>query len=103
MIERTKRWVVAAAALGTGAAVAVSGSIGFIGLAAQHLAWLLVGPGHRRLLPASACLGAVLVLVADTAARMLVVPAELPIGVLTAGIGGPLFLHLLARRRRLRA
>lgn len=102
-VARTKRLVIAAAALGTGAAVAVSGAIGFVGLAAPHLARLMVGPGHRRLLPAAACLGAILVLVADTAARMLVVPAELPIGVLTAGLGGPLFLHLLARRWRLRA
>lgn len=102
-VDRTKRLVIVAGALATGAAVAVSGMIGFVGLAAPHLARLLVGPGHRRLLPAAACLGALLVLVADTAARTLVVPAELPIGVLTAGIGGPFFLHLLARRRRLRS
>lgn len=101
-VERTKRLVIVAAALATGAAVAVSGMIGFVGLAAPHLARFLVGPGHRRLLPAAACTGAGLVLLADTTARTLVVPAELPIGVLTAGLGGPFFLHLLLRRRRLR-
>jgi iron complex transport system permease protein len=99
-VERTKRLVIVAAACATGAAVAVTGVIGFVGLAAPHLARLLVGPGHRRLLPATACLGGCLVLLADTVARVAVVPAELPIGVLTAGIGGPFFLHLLMRRRQ---
>lgn len=99
-VERTKLLVIVATACGTGAAVATTGIIGFVGLAAPHLARLLVGPGHRRLLPAAGCLGGCLTLLADTAARMLVVPAELPIGVLTAGIGGPLFLHLLLRHRR---
>ncbi|MEK0084639.1 FecCD family ABC transporter permease [Benzoatithermus flavus] len=98
-VERTKRLVIVATACGTGAAVATTGIIGFVGLAAPHLARLLVGPGHRRLLPAAGCLGGCLILLADTAARTLVVPAELPIGVLTAGIGGPLFLHLLLRHR----
>ncbi len=98
-VERTKRAIVVLAALGTGAAVALSGVIGFVGLIAPHLARSLVGPDHRRLLPAAACVGACLMLLADLVARTVVVPAELPIGVLTSGLGGPFFIWLLARRR----
>lgn len=98
-VERTKQAIVILVALGTGAAVALSGVIGFVGLIAPHVARSLVGPDHRRLLPAAACVGACLMLLADLAARTVVVPAELPIGVLTSGLGGPFFIWLLARRR----
>lgn len=85
----------------TGAAVAVSGTIGFIGIVAPHMLRLLIGPDHRYLIPASACLGAMLLLLADMVARTIVSPAELPIGIVTALIGAPMFLWILLRRRAL--
>jgi iron complex transport system permease protein len=97
-VERAKRLVVIASALGTGATVALTGIIGFVGLLAPHLARLLVGPDHRLLLPAAGAVGAVLMLCADLVARTVVVPAELPIGILTSALGGPFFLYLLRRR-----
>jgi iron complex transport system permease protein len=85
----------------TGAAVAVSGTIGFIGIVAPHMLRLIIGPDHRYLIPASACLGAMLLLLADMVARTIVSPAELPIGIVTALIGAPVFLWILLRRRAL--
>ena len=85
----------------TGASVAVSGAIGFVGIVCPHLLRLMIGPDHRYLLPASALLGATLLLAADAASRTIVAPAELPIGILTAAVGGPFFLWILLRRRGL--
>ncbi|GAB5467722.1 MAG: iron ABC transporter permease [Rhodospirillales bacterium] len=99
-VERLKRRLVLLVALATGAAVAVSGIIGFVGLVVPHLVRLLLGADHRLVLPASALVGASLLLVADLGARHLVLPAELPIGILTSLLGGPFFLWLLLRRRR---
>jgi iron complex transport system permease protein len=87
--------VVAAASLATAAAVAVAGIIGFVGLVAPHAARLLFGARHRLLVPASCLLGALLVVVADLAARTVAVPREVPVGVVTALVGGPFFLYLL--------
>ncbi len=98
-IERVKRELVLCTALGVGAAVAAAGMIGFIGLVVPHLVRLLVGPDHRVLLPASAMAGAALLLFADVAARLVLAPAELPIGIVTALIGAPFFLYLLLRGR----
>lgn len=98
-VERTKRRIVVLAALATGASVALTGVIGFVGLVVPHLVRLAIGPDHRTLLPASILLGASLMLIADLAARMIVLPAELPIGILTSCVGGPFFLWLLVRRR----
>ena len=100
-VDRTKRTIIVLAALITGAAVAVSGVIGFVGLVTPHLVRLAIGPDHRYMLPASALLGGCLLLLADMAARTVVLPAELPIGIVTACFGGPFFLWLLARRRGL--
>lgn len=86
-------------ALGVGAAVAAAGLIGFIGLVVPHLVRLLAGPDHRVLLPASLLAGGVLMLFADLAARLLLAPAELPIGIVTAFVGAPFFLFLLVRGR----
>ena len=97
-VERVKRAAVVVATLGTGAAVAAAGVIGFVGLVVPHLVRLVLGPDHRSLLPASALLGAVLLLAADLAARTLVAPAELPIGIVTALAGAPFFLWLLLRQ-----
>jgi iron complex transport system permease protein len=94
------RWVLlGATALLTGAMVSVSGSIGFVGLVLPHAVRLLIGPGHRALLPLSALVGAVFLIWADTLARTAFDPRELPVGIVTALIGAPVFAMLLARRR----
>lgn len=100
-VPQVRLLVVLCAALATAAAVASSGIIGFVGLVAPHIARLLWGPIHARLVPTSALLGALLLVVADTAARTLAAPIELPIGVLTALLGAPFFLYLLRTRREL--
>lgn len=98
-LETTKRWLIVLIALGVGAAVSVSGIIGFIGLVTPHLVRLALGPDHRILLPASALLGACLLLLADLFARTVVAPSELPIGIVTALVGGPFFMWLLIQYR----
>lgn len=98
-VERIKLELVLCTALGVGAAVAAAGLIGFIGLVVPHLMRLLVGPDHRVLLPASLLAGASLLLLADLVARLLLAPAELPIGIVTALLGAPFFLYLLLRGR----
>lgn len=99
-VRRAKAGVVAIGALLVGVSVAAAGAIGFVGLVVPHLVRLTLGPGHRLLLPASALLGAALLVVADVLARTIVAPSELPIGVLTTLLGGPFFLGLLLARRR---
>lgn len=99
-VERLKRIVVVACALGVGSAVAVSGIIGFLGLVAPHIVRLAAGSDHRVVLPASALLGAFILCVADMLARTVVAPAELPVGILTSAIGAPFFLWLLIRYKR---
>ncbi|MBB4821739.1 iron complex transport system permease protein [Pseudomonas alcaligenes] len=98
-VEKLKRELVLCTALGVGAAVAAAGLIGFIGLVVPHLVRLVAGPDHRVLLPASALAGASLLLFADLAARLVLAPAEMPIGIVTALIGAPFFLYLLLRGR----
>lgn len=99
-VERTKRAVLVLVALGAGATVAFTGTIGFIGLVVPHLVRLALGPDHRALLPCSALLGAILLTLADTFSRLLVRPSELPVGVVTALLGAPFFLWLLNSARR---
>lgn len=98
--SRLKKQVVVLVALAVGASVAVAGIIGFIGLVVPHLVRLMVGPDHRLLLPASALLGAILLVLADMAARLMIAPAELPVGILTALLGAPFFLFLLLRQKQ---
>jgi iron complex transport system permease protein len=93
--QRLKMIVIVTTALSVGAAVAVSGIIGFVGLVVPHLIRLSIGPDHRLLIPASALLGAILLVIADTIARTVVAPAEMPVGIITSLIGGPFFLWLL--------
>ncbi|MGB0210699.1 FecCD family ABC transporter permease [Algiphilus sp.] len=100
-VERIKQAVVALVALSVGAGVALTGIIAFVGLVVPHLLRLAIGPDHRVVLPGSILLGATLMLVADLLARTVVVPAELPVGILTSCVGGPFFLWLLMRRRGL--
>ncbi len=98
-VERLKRAAIVAVAAGVGASVAACGVVGFVGLVVPHLVRLSLGPGHRILLPASALLGAAVLLAADIAARLLAAPAELPLGIVTALVGAPFFLWLLMQRR----
>lgn len=98
-VQRTRWILLGATALLTGALVAVSGAIGFVGLVVPHAVRLVIGPGHRALLPLSALVGAVFLLWADTLARSLFDPRELPVGIVTAIVGAPVFAALLARRR----
>lgn len=97
-VERIRWGVLAGTALVTACLVAFTGVIGFVGLVVPHLVRLLIGPGHRRLLPLSAVCGAILLIWADTIARSLIEDQEIPIGVLTALIGAPFFVVLLRRR-----
>jgi iron complex transport system permease protein len=99
-VEREKKRILVLGALLSGAAVSLSGLVGFVGLIIPHLVRLLCGPDHRLLLPASALAGAAFLILADLLARTLLAPAELPIGILTAFLGGPFFLWLLRRTRR---
>lgn len=99
-LDREVGRIIVLGALLTGAAVTVGGLIGFLGLAVPHILRLLVGSDHRRLLPTSALAGATLLVLADTAARSIAAPAELPVGIFTAVLGGPLFLVLLRRDGR---
>jgi len=99
-VEALKKLLFILASLLTGIAVSVSGLIGFVGLVAPHTARLLVGTDHRRLVPAAALAGAAMLMIADVAARLVFSPAELPVGVVTALVGGPFFLVLLFRHVR---
>lgn len=98
-VERTRAELLIVVALGVGGAVAAAGIIGFVGLLVPHAVRLITGPMHRALLPASAVGGAVLVALADLAARTVALPTEIPVGLLTALVGGPFFLWLLRRTR----
>lgn len=99
-VERFKRLVLASASLLVAGAVAVSGLIGFVGLMTPHMARLVLGPDHRRLLPASVLAGAVVMVLADLIARTVLAPVEIPVGIVTAAVGGPFFVWLLVRREK---
>lgn len=95
----TRRNLLVIASLTTAAAVAFTGLIGFVGLMVPHIVRLLLGPDHRFLLPACGLFGALFLLLADTFARTALSPAEIPVGIITAFVGGPFFLYLLRRRK----
>lgn len=99
-VERFKLVVLAAASLLVAAAVSVSGLIGFVGLMTPHMARLVLGPDHRLLLPASVLSGGVVLVLADLVARVVLAPVELPVGIVTAVLGGPFFVWLLVRAER---
>lgn len=100
-VRRARILIAVGASLAAAAAVAAAGIIGFVGLVAPHAVRLVIGPAHRRLIPVSAAAGALLLLAADTAARSLAAPIELPVGVVTSLIGAPFFLYLLAAKGRM--
>jgi iron complex transport system permease protein len=98
-VARTQRNLFLSASLCVGGVVAFCGPIGFIGLMAPHICRLVLGPDHRRLAPASILLGGVFLVLCDTVARTVLAPAELPVGILTALLGGPFFLWLLLSKQ----
>jgi iron complex transport system permease protein len=98
-VERNRLFLFLAATLVVGAAVAVSGSIGFVGLIIPHMTRLMVGADHRTLIPSTILFGAGFLILADTAARTVIRPAEIPVGVITSLCGAPFFLYLLRRRK----
>jgi len=97
-VAAVRRLVFLATSVMVGGVVAACGPIGFVGMMAPHICRLLVGSDHRALLPASCLFGGAFLVVCDTVARVVISPAELPVGVLTAFLGGPFFLWLLVRR-----
>jgi iron complex transport system permease protein len=97
-VERTERIALISASLATGAAVSLAGPVSFVGIIVPHLVRLVVGADHRVVVPASALFGAAFLIASDIVARTIVSPLELPVGVITALIGGPVFLWLLLRR-----
>lgn len=99
-VDRVKWHLIVWVAIGVGTSVALAGTIAFVGLVVPHIVRLLIGPDHNKLLLFSALAGACLLLLADTLARLLIAPAELPVGVLTALIGVPFFVSLLRRRHQ---
>lgn len=99
-VPRLQKLLVLVASLMAGVTISVSGSIGFVGLMVPHFTRLLVGGDHKKVLPIAALLGGILVVWVDVAARLVIAPEELPVGVLTAVIGGPIFLWMLKKSHR---
>jgi iron complex transport system permease protein len=97
-VKSAQRWAFLSASLATGAAVSLGGPIGFIGIIVPHLVRLMVGSDHRVVLPAAALFGAAFTVLCDLVARTIMAPLELPVGIITALIGGPFFLWLLVKR-----
>ena len=97
-VARTERIALVSASLATGAAVSLAGPVAFVGIVVPHLVRLIVGADHRLVLPGSALLGAALLIACDVVARTVMAPLELPVGIVTAIVGGPVFLWLLFRR-----
>jgi len=98
-VERVKLILISAATMITAAVVSVSGIIGFIGLIIPHISRMLIGPDHRKLLPFSAFLGGLFLLISDDLARSLIPPLEIPVGIITALVGGPYFIYLLRKKK----
>jgi iron complex transport system permease protein len=97
-VGRAERWAFLSASLATGAAVSLGGPVGFIGIVVPHLVRLMVGADHRVVLPAATLFGAAFLVLCDLVARTVMAPLEIPVGIVTALIGGPFFLWLLVRK-----
>ena len=97
--ESLNKKMLVCASLITAAAVSISGIIGFIGLIIPHITRLLVGPDHRILIPSSALLGSIVLILCDTLARTIMSPAEIPVGIITSLLGCPFFVYLLLKRK----
>jgi len=97
-VERVKKIAFVLASLITGACVAICGIIGFVGLIVPHIVRMVIGADHRILMPTSALVGAIFLVTADTIARTVTAPSEIPVGVVTALAGAPFFIYLLRRK-----
>lgn len=102
-VNRVKSLTVVGVAASVGVAVALTGTIAFLGLLVPHMVRMVTGPNHKSLLPLSACLGALVLILADSFARVVIAPAELPVGLVTVFLGAPVFVSMLIRRRRMRS
>lgn len=100
-VEKTKRYILVLGTFMVSMVVSVSGIIGFVGLIIPHIVRIIIGPDHRVLLPASALTGAIFMIFADTIARTIISPVEIPVGIITALFGGPFFLYLLKKTKSL--
>ncbi|GBC75325.1 Hemin transport system permease protein HmuU [archaeon HR06] len=98
-VELVKKRLIITSSLLTASAVSISGLIGFVGLIIPHIMRILIGPDHRILIPSSALGGAIFLILADSIARIILLPAELPVGIITALAGGPFFIYLLKRKK----
>ena len=99
-VEKTKVYILILGTFATSMVVSVSGIIGFVGLIIPHIVRLLLGPDHRILLPASTLLGGIFMIFADTIARTIISPVEIPVGIITALFGGPFFIYLLKSKKK---
>jgi iron complex transport system permease protein len=99
-VNRSRLLLLLAASLITAMAVSMTGTIGFVGLIVPHIMRMFVGPDHRILLPASILGGAIFLILADTVARIIISPAEMPVGIITSAIGAPFFIYLLISRKK---
>lgn len=99
-VEKTKVYILLLGTFMTSVVVSVSGIIGFVGLIIPHIVRLIIGPDHRILLPASALLGGIFMIFADTIARVIITPIEIPVGIITAIFGGPFFIYLLRAKKK---
>lgn len=99
-VEGVKRIILITSVLMTAIAVSVSGIIGFVGLIVPHIMRMLMGPDHRILIPASGIMGGIFLITADTIARTVIAPTEIPVGIITALAGGPFFIYLLRRTKK---
>jgi iron complex transport system permease protein len=97
--EKLKKTILVVGSLITAISVSISGIIGFVGLIVPHIARLLIGPDNRVLAPFSALFGAGFLVLADTLARILMKPSEMPVGIITAALGGPFFMYLLVKNK----
>jgi iron complex transport system permease protein len=102
-LEKMKKVLLVASAFVTAAAVSVSGLIAFVGLIIPHITRLIFSPDHRLLMPASALIGAIFLMLCDILARVVIAPSELPVGVITAVCGGPFFIYLMRRKKKIDA
>ncbi|MEM2896094.1 MAG: iron chelate uptake ABC transporter family permease subunit [Candidatus Bathyarchaeia archaeon] len=98
-VEKTKKLLILFASLATATSVSLSGIIGFVGLIVPHITRILIGPDHRILIPASMLLGGIFLMICDALARIVMLPAELPVGIITALSGGPFFIYLLRKKK----
>lgn len=99
-VDRIKQWIIVCVAAGVGISVALAGTIAFVGLVVPHIVRMCIGPNHKMMIPFSACVGAIVLIASDIFARTIIAPAELPVGLVTAFLGAPVFISMLVQRQR---